>query len=140
MSKLQDIPVKVVECDSGLSGNAEALLHEIASLLALLAEQGRTGAIDLRSLPLTSADRDYLGARLGEGEVRAQVQALGLSEVRETAYRGVWWVRHRDAVGELSAELIEVTPMPEILAADREEIRDALARLKASLAATATDV
>jgi hydrogenase-1 operon protein HyaF len=111
------------------------LLHEIASLLALLVEQGRTGAIDLRSLPLTAADRSYLRARLGAGEVRAEVCALGSSEVRETAYRGVWWITHRDEAGQPTAELIEITPMPDILATDQDEVADALARLRANLAA-----
>jgi len=138
MSQLQEIAIKVVEPETGLSGNADALLQEIAQLLAQLVGQGRTGAIDLQSLPLTPADRSHLLAQLGEGEVRAEVQALGSSEVRETSYRGVWWVTHRNARGELSAELIEVTPLPEILATDRDEVADALARLQASLAATTT--
>jgi hydrogenase-1 operon protein HyaF len=138
MSKLQEIAIKVAEPGTGLSGNADALLHEIAHLLAQLVGQGRTGAIDLRSLPLTPADRSYLHAQLGEGEVRAEVQALGSSEVRETSYRGVWWITHRNAAGEPSAELIEVTPLPDILATDGDEVADALARLQARLAATTT--
>jgi hydrogenase-1 operon protein HyaF len=136
MSKLGDIAIRVVEPDVGLSGNADALLHEIANLLGSLVEQGRTGAIDLRSLPLTAADRAYLRAQLGEGEVRAEVRALGASNVRETAYRGVWWVTHRDEAGQPTAELIEITSMPDILATDHDEVADALARLRATLAAT----
>jgi hydrogenase-1 operon protein HyaF len=138
MSRLEDIPITVVGPEAGLSGNADALLYEIADLLAGLVEQGRTGAIDLRSLPLTPADRAHLRALLGEGEVRAEVQALGTSEVRETSYRGVWWITHRDAAGELSAELIEVTPLPAVLASDADEIADALAGLRARLTAATT--
>jgi hydrogenase-1 operon protein HyaF len=138
MSRLEDIAIKVVAPEAGLSGNADALLYEIADLLARLVEQGHTGAIDLRSLPLTPADRAHLHAQLGDGEVRAEVQAFGMSEVRETSYRGVWWITHRDAAGELSAELIEVTPLPAILATDADEIADALARLRARLAAPVT--
>jgi len=139
VSRLEDIAIKVVEREAGLSGNADALLYEIADLLACLVEQGRPGAIDLRSLPLTPADRAYLSAQLGEGEVRAEVQALGTSEVRETSYRGVWWITHRDATGELCAELIEVTPLPAILATDAGEMADALERLQARLSAATGD-
>jgi hydrogenase-1 operon protein HyaF len=132
MSGLQDIAVKVIG-PGGLSGNAEALLHEIATLLAALVTEGRSSSIDLQGLPLTPADREYLRERLGAGEVRALVDALGPSEVRETAYRGVWWVTHRNAADELCAELIEVTPVPQILLADRQEIVDALERLRLCL-------
>jgi hypothetical protein len=48
----------------------------------------------------------------------------------------VWWITHRNAAGEPSAELIEVTPLPDILATDGDEVADALARLQARLAAT----
>jgi len=135
VSGLRDIGVKVVEppASDARSGNAEPLLHEIATLLDALLAGGRAGSIDLRSLPLTPADRDYLRGRLGEGEVRGELHALGPSEVRETAYRGVWWVTHRNAAGELCAELIEVTPWPAILQAEREEIEGAVQRLRAQL-------
>ncbi|HYL19709.1 MAG TPA: hydrogenase expression/formation C-terminal domain-containing protein [Burkholderiales bacterium] len=135
MTRLQDIGVKVVDSDPpvALSGNAPALLHEIAALLARLVQDGSTGTIDLRGIPLTPADRTYLREQLGEGEVRAQVNALGPSEVRETAYRGVWWLTHHDAEGELCAELIEVTPLPAILASDAEELAESLQRLHANL-------
>ena len=138
MTRLRDIGVKVIDQDpqAALSGNAPALLHEIAALLAALVQEGRSGAIDLRGIPLTPADRTYLSERLGEGEVRAQVSALGPSEVRETAYRGVWWVTHRNAEGELCAELIEVTPMPAILQSDAEELTESLQRLQAGLRST----
>ena len=135
MTRLRDIGVKIIEPGrpDALSGNAAALLHEIATLLADLVQEGRSGAIDLRGIPLTPADRTYLRERLGEGEVRAQVSALGPSEVRETAYRGVWWVTHFNAAGELSAELIEVTALPAILASDTEELAESLQRLRAEL-------
>ena len=135
MTRLQDVAIRVVDPapPQALSGNAQALLHEISALLAALVRDGRTGAIDLRGIPLTRADRSHLLEQLGEGEVYAQVNALGPSEVRETAYRGVWWVKHHNADGELCAELIEVTPLPAILATDREDLAESLQRLHASL-------
>jgi len=137
MTGLRDIGVTVIGpgAPDTLSGNAPALLHEIATLLTALVQEGRTGAIDLRGIPLTSADRAYLRERLGEGEVCAQVSALGPSEVRETAFRGVWWVTHHNADGELCAELIEITPLPSILASDADELVQSAQRLRASLQA-----
>jgi hypothetical protein len=55
-------------CNTGM---ALAVLAEIGRLLTALADSGATGAIDLRSLPLTAADREQLEALLGRGEVCA---------------------------------------------------------------------
>ena len=135
MTVLRDIGVKVIDAATqvALPGNAPALLHEIAALLTALVAEGRCGAIDLRSVPLTPADRAHLREHLGEGEVHARVNAMGPSEIVETAYRGVWWVTHHDAAGAVCAELIEVTPLPAILAAEGTEIAESLERLRADL-------
>ena len=42
------------------TGLADSLMQEIAQRLAALAQTGETSAIDLRSLPMTSADRAEL--------------------------------------------------------------------------------
>lgn len=135
MTQFKNIAIKVLESpeENRLSGNADALLHEIAALLDGLIKHGRCGAIDLHNLPLTAADLRYLRERLGRGEVQAEVHALGRSEIVETAYRGVWWITHRNLGDELGAELIEVTLLPAILASDCNEMTESLARLRASL-------
>ena len=76
------------------TGMAESLLQEVARLLERLAGSGETSAIDLRSLPMTEGDRNELAERLGSGEVRILFDVAGTSEAWETAYAGVWWVRH----------------------------------------------
>ncbi|MEW6613562.1 MAG: hydrogenase expression/formation C-terminal domain-containing protein [Pseudomonadota bacterium] len=121
MSGLDGIKVKVVPADpapaaaDGLSGNGLALLHEIAGALQALLDGGGTGVIDLRGVPMTPADYAWLQAALGQGEVEASIEAAGTSTVRETAYPGVWWVTHRNGGGDIAAELIEITHLPEIL-------------------------
>ena len=77
------------------TGMAWSILTEIHQLLKALSEKGEAGSIDLRSLPMTDADREQLEEILGRGEVRAELELAGVSEVWETAYAGVWWVRHR---------------------------------------------
>jgi hydrogenase-1 operon protein HyaF len=79
---------------------------------------------------------DLAGLRraLGEGEVRATLDAEGLSAIRETKVPGVWWVEHRDRHGELIAELIEVTRMPQILMTAPEEIATGARLLREQLA------
>lgn len=119
---------------SHVTGLADALLGEIADLLDTLANTGEPGAIDLRSLPMTDADRALLKDRLGAGEVHATLDVAGPSSVEETAIPGVWWVRHEGAGGMIANEHIEVTLMPQILmtqpddlAAGRERLADLMA-------------
>jgi hydrogenase-1 operon protein HyaF len=111
---------------------AQALGREIAERLSELAAGGEPAVIDLRSLPMDDADRQALDALLGEGEVRATVQADGRSEVVETRFPGVWRVRHYDARDALRIETVEITPAPEILRADPADMRAAAAALVAA--------
>ena len=76
------------------TGLAQSVLREIAELLSVLVAEGETGAIDLHGLPMTPADRSELEESLGRGDVEAILNVAGTSEVWETRYSGVWWVRH----------------------------------------------
>ncbi len=91
-------------------------------MLERLVASQTPAAIDLRSLPMSPQDRTELKRALGEGEVRATVDAEGVSIIQETGISGVWWVEHRNRLGELIAEALEVTRVPEILARASDEI------------------
>lgn len=118
-----------------LPGMADAILRELAELLAAFVATGEEASIDLRGgLPMSDADRERLAERLGHGEVSAIVSVAGESEVWETAVSGVWWVRHRGGDGRIAAESVVVTRLPEILATHPDDARDGLARLEAMLA------
>lgn len=130
MSRLANIPIRVeprAQVEStvtpgGLGGGVTAILFELVGLLVRLAEENLSATIDLRSLPMSPQDRVELHRVLGEGEVQATVTAGGLSNIRETAIPGVWWVEHLDRDGEPIAELIEVTRVPEFLTSATDEI------------------
>ena len=49
---------------------------------------------------------------------------------------GLWWVEHRDRQGELIAELLEVTRVPELLASAVDEIAAGGRALRARIAGT----
>jgi HupH hydrogenase expression protein, C-terminal conserved region len=117
------------------TGLAESLLQEIAQLLTTLGESGQPAAIDLRSLPMTEADRSELEERLGRGEVDILLTVAGKSEIWETQYAGVWWVRHFGADDRVAAERIEITACPQILVTHDADIAAACARLRDELAA-----
>lgn len=115
---------------SQLTGMAHSVMAEVARLLEALANDGQTGSIDLRSLPLTDADRQQLEELLGRGEVVAELEVAGRSSVWETAYPGAWWIRHRGAEDKISSEEIAVCPVPEILVTHAADIESAATRLR----------
>lgn len=121
------------------TGMAQSLMREISRLLGVLAKTGESGALDLRSLPMTDADREELAERLGRGEVDVLFEVAGTSEAFETSYAGVWWVRHFGANEQVAAERIEIAPLPEILTTSDADIAAAAARLKDDLGSEAVD-
>lgn len=122
MSTLESISIHIASADEMLSGQAEAVLVEIAELLGRLLAQGEENSIDIRGLPLTRADRAWLEAQLGRGEVEIVMEAGGTSRLLETAYPGVWIVTHRDPTGRVVAELIEIAQVPAILKPDLSDV------------------
>ena len=129
MSSLDAIAVNT----EATTGNIPPLLHEIRHALERLA-QGEAGtSIDLQSLPLAPGEDERIEAILGQGEVRAELQALGPTVVQETLYPSVWLVTHRNANDAVIARLIEVTHMPAILMSQQEDIERGISKLKSEL-------
>jgi hydrogenase-1 operon protein HyaF len=116
-----------------LTQNVKPLLHEIKHALDKLIETGHTTIIDLRSIPLAPGEEDKILNTLGRGEVLAQLDALGLSEVIETRYAGVWLVTHYNDENHIISRFIEVTTMPEILCSQTEDIMAAYSSLTLDL-------
>lgn len=115
------------------TGMAYSVLAEIGRLLEALATDGRSDAIDLRSLPLTDADREQLLELLGPGEVTAELDVAGRSTVRETAFAGVWWICHRGADDRVASEEIAVCPVPSIVVSHPADISAAARRIQQTL-------
>ncbi len=110
-------------------GNVRPILNEIAHALERLANSDESTVIDLARLPFSPGELDELEQELGEGELRATLDSLGESIIRETAYPGVWWIEHRNASDEVVGRFIEITRTPDILksqAADIDAGRDVL--------------
>ncbi len=141
MQKLQDIAVRV-EATDGLPlnhSNATPLMHEILHALHRLAGDGESTTIDLKALPFGPGDEEELLTQLGRGEIHVELDSLGRSLIHETAYSGVWLVDHRNADDQRIALQIEITPIPSILLAQSEDVRDAIARLENWLNPTSTE-
>ena len=113
-------------------GNVKPLLNEIIHALDRLLGDDEPTAIDLASLPFAPGELDELERALGRGELSAELDALGKSIIRETAYPGVWWVEHRNTGGEVVGRYIEITRSPEILMSQDADIGAGRARLRES--------
>jgi hydrogenase-1 operon protein HyaF len=120
---------------AGRGNCVDAILSELAGLLERLDTHQVAATLDLRSLPMSPADRAELQRVLGPGELRATLVASGESTIVDTAIPGIWWTRHHDATGTLTAELLEVTRIPPILVNDPGELPAASAALRALIAA-----
>jgi hydrogenase-1 operon protein HyaF len=131
MSELNGIGITIEH--PGRGDNGLAVISEIAGMLKTLVETGEGGSIDMGTLPLGPADLDLIEETLGEGEVSAEVDSLGLTHVRESGVPGVWWVTHLSEEGDVMARFIEVAECPEILLAPHEAIQEGLDALRARL-------
>ena len=118
-----------IQNGDALTQNVKPLLHEIKHALDSLIETGQPTIIDLRSIPLAPGEEDKILNTLGQGEVQAKLNALGLSEITETQYTGVWIVTHYNDEDQIISRFIEVTTMPEILCSQTEDIMAAYSRL-----------
>ncbi len=114
-------------------GNVEPILNEVVHALDRLLESGEPTVIDLASLPFGPGELEALEARLGTGELTAELNALGTSRICETTYPGVWWLEHRNADDDVVGRYIEITRSPDILRSQDADMQAARARLIADL-------
>lgn len=130
---LQNIPVSIERAEEYSIGSLHALLVEIATLLEEFACDGTCGSIDLNSLPFAPGEYDRLRQFLGQGEVSVRIEAVGPSEIIETRYPGVWWVTHYNVEGDIVADMLEITDIPEIIKSQAGDIDAGLELLRVQL-------
>lgn len=136
----ETFPTSVCVADQGFTGNMYPVLHEIRHALGALLRDGTETAIDLRAIPMSPGEDQRMEAFLGVGEVRACIDALGPSEIRETAVPGVWLITHLNRDEEVVGKFIEITYFPSILRSQPEDMRAGLERLQQRLGELAQDV
>jgi hydrogenase-1 operon protein HyaF len=135
------VPADQVKLDRGETGcasrvdtgNVPLLLNEVRHALERLITSGVANTIDLRAIPLGPGEEERLLNALGRGEVRAEFDSMGPTEIQECGYPGVWVITHRTAGGTVTGRFLEITYAPELLASPAEDVRAALERLTAEL-------
>jgi len=115
------------------TGNVAPLLHEVRHALKRLANGEDGAVIDLQCLPLAPGEEEQIEEVLGQGEVRAEIDALGPTIIQETSYPGVWLVTHRNTEQAVVGRFIEVTHIPELLKSQQADIESGANRLENEL-------
>ena len=134
MSQANTINVQFnIQQSDNFTWNVKPLLHEVKHALDTLINTGETTVIDLRSIPLAPGEEEKILNTLGQGEVAAELYALGRSEIIETQYTGVWLVTHYNDDKEIIGRFIEVTTMPDILRSQTQDVTFAYERLSEDL-------
>jgi hydrogenase-1 operon protein HyaF len=114
-------------------GNAIPILHEVRHALGRLIAAGQETSIDLNAIPFGPGDEERLIDLLGTGEVAATIEALGPTQVQETAIPGVWLLDYRNVEGERLALHLEIAAVPQILRTHSEDLDSSIAALDARL-------
>lgn len=122
-----------IEIKEPKTGMAQAVLNELADKLQEFADSGKQHVIDISSLPLTHSDKQELETLLGQGEVKITLSTIGESRVIETAYSGIWWIKHFTVDDKLISELIEITRIPEIIKSQPDDVKLAATDIKARI-------
>jgi len=129
---LKDIPVKLDNGtgldDTAPTGLAIALLREVADHLLTVSQGGDRQVVELTNLPLSEGDFQLLAEKLGRGEVEARVNAAGPTEVFETSFPGVWWVKYLGEDERVITQQLEIGTVPMILEAHHEDIQASAGR------------
>lgn len=114
--------------------NAEALIAEIAQRSRAWREGDQVHTINLTLLPVTDVDLDVLFQWLGHREVSILSRGYGNCRITSTRLANVWWVQYFNSMDTLILNSIEITSMPEVAIASREDLEDTVPRLREYLA------
>jgi hydrogenase-1 operon protein HyaF len=110
--------------------NAPSLLAELRARIATAHEEGgRGGQLNLSLLPLSPADREVLAQALPPGPVAIISRGFGNCHIGSTIVPGVWRQQYFNSVNTLILDLVEITTLPEVVAASAEDMHDSRERL-----------
>jgi len=109
--------------------NAPAIATELADRLAAYLNGDAPHVINLSLLPLTDEDSAYLGQRLGQGQVTVLSRGYGNCRISSTAVTNAWRVRYFNSREAVILDTIEVTHVPAVACAAKEDLEDSAERL-----------
>lgn len=109
--------------------NVPALVNELQEAMDKSGPDVPSHVINLTLLPLSPEDAAHLDAVLDGGSVVVLSRGFGNCRISSTAARNVWRVQYFNNMQTLILNTIEVTTMPEVALAAREDIVETRSRL-----------
>lgn len=109
--------------------NSPALLFEIQEQAKRYRPGNPAHVVNLTLLPLSPADNEYLGQVLPSGPVNILSRGYGKCRIASTGLKHVWRVQYYNNMDTLILNTVEVTGVPEVALAAKEDLEDSLARL-----------
>ena len=85
--------------------------------------------INLTLLPVSDDDMQFLTESLGGGPVVILSRGYGNCRITSTSTRYTWWVQYFNSQDTLILNSIEISEVPEVACAAREDIQDSASRL-----------
>jgi len=109
--------------------NVSSLMHELQEAMDLCGPDTPAHVINLTLLPLSPEDAAHIDAVLDGGAVVILSRGFGNCRISSTAARHVWRVQYFNNMQTLILNTIEVTAMPEVAMAAREDLVETRDRL-----------
>jgi hydrogenase-1 operon protein HyaF len=109
--------------------NVPALVHELQDAMDRSGPDTPSHVINLTLLPLSPEDTSHIDAVLDGGSVVILSRGFGNCRISSTAARNVWRVQYFNNMQTLILNTIEVTGMPEVAVAAREDLEETRGRL-----------
>ncbi len=114
--------------------NAPSLATEIADKLASFREGSAPHVLNLSLLPVSEEDEVFLDRCLGTGTVTILSRGYGNCRISSTAVRNAWWVRYFNSREALILNTVEISEIPAVACAAKEDLEDSAQRLSEILA------
>lgn len=109
--------------------NAPALVAELMDQSAIWRPGADPHVVNLSLLPHTPEDLDHLETALGTGSVRILSRGYGNCRVSATGLANLWRVQFFNSSDALILDTFEVSTVPEVALAAREDFEDSAVRL-----------
>ncbi len=109
--------------------NVPALIHELQDAMDRSGPDTPAHVINLTLLPLSPEDTAHIDQVLDGGSVVILSRGFGNCRISSTAARNVWRVQYFNNMQTLILNTIEVTAMPEVAIAAREDLVETRERL-----------
>lgn len=109
--------------------NGPAIAVELEEKSGLYAAEHEMHVVNLTLLPHTEQDLEWLDGALGQGSVMLLSRGYGNCRVTATALPHVWRVQFYNSMDTLILDTFEVTDMPEVVLAAKEDLMDSGERI-----------